>query len=130
MGHVSSVQVPPRARGHRVAPWLLGSALFVAGCAESAPLDAYELTGRVTVFNEGVDPEPVPNAAVSFVSDTLVITETEADASGRYRMVVLTDTPFGQVRATAEGFQAGETTVFFDVPQRRVDLALRRAPGG
>ena len=61
-----------------------------------------------------------------FSSDTLLVSETTTDSDGRYRMRVSTDHPFGQVRAERAGFITQETTVFFDAPQRRVDLQLRR----
>jgi hypothetical protein len=129
MGHRSTPRVPGsgRLRG-RLAPLLFGLAL--AGCSEGAPTDAFELSGVVTVLLEsGETGGPIPGAQVRFVSDTLIVSETETDDSGRYRMRVLTDHPFGQVVASAPGFRDEEATVYFDTGQRRVDLALRRVPG-
>jgi hypothetical protein len=130
MGHRLNPRVPSR-----VAPFLSGGALLGAvlgavvmtGCEGGAPTEAYELSGRVTVFNEGgsVD-EGVPNARVTFSSDTLIVSDTNTDDAGRYRMRVMTDHSFGEVRAEAAGFITGQETVYFDSPQRRIDLVLRR----
>jgi hypothetical protein len=102
--------------------------LFALGCEQGPPLDAFELSGRITELrDDGVGGEdPIPNAAVRFASDTRIVAETTADGSGRYRMRVASDHPFGQVRAEAEGYSSSEETVYFDSPQRRVDIALRR----
>ncbi len=116
--------------GHRLAPAVpLLLAIFSMACDGSAPMDTFELSGRVTVLLESPDGgSQIAGARVLFVSDTLLATETVTDADGRYRMRVVTDHPFGQVRAEAEGFLPSETTVLFDTPQRRVDIELRRAP--
>jgi hypothetical protein len=115
--------------GHRarsIVPALLAASVLSA-CAEAPPLDTYELSGEVTVLLETADDGgPIPNARVTFISDTLRVEETTTDANGRYRMRVSTDHRFGQVRAEADGFVPHEETVYFDTPQRRVDLALRR----
>jgi hypothetical protein len=121
--------------GHRSSPRVPYAALTVAlftllafGC-EGAPTDAFELSGVVTVLNEsGEDGGAIANARIIFISDTLLVAETQTDDSGRYRLRVMTDHPFGQVRAEADGFITGEDSVFFDTPQRRVDLQLRRLP--
>lgn len=115
--------------GHRArsrVPSSLVLALLFAGCVEGAPLDTYELSGRVTVLLESGQDVGVAGAHVTFVSDTLIVEDTTADGEGRYRMRVATDHPFGQVRAEAEGFVPHEETVLFDSDQRRVDIALRR----
>lgn len=94
---------------------------------QEVPLDTYELSGRVTALLDGSDEgEPIAGARVTFVSDTLITAEATTDATGLYRMRVSTDHPFGQVRAEASGFVTGEETVYFDSPQRRVDVGLRR----
>jgi hypothetical protein len=118
--------------GHRFArrvPALIG--LLLAGaCEGGAPTETYELSGRVTVLLESAEEGgPIPDATVRFTSDTLLVSETTTDGEGRYRMRVETDHPFGQVRAEAAGFLADEATVYFDTPQRRVDLQLRRSAG-
>lgn len=100
--------------------------LGLAGC-EGTTLDAFELTGRVSVFESSTD-APVPGARVIFTSDTLLVEETVADDDGRYRMRVLSDHPFGQVRAEAEGFRPAERTVYFDQQRRRIDLRMRSMP--
>ncbi|MFK7990735.1 MAG: carboxypeptidase-like regulatory domain-containing protein [Sandaracinaceae bacterium] len=101
----------------------------VSGCGQGAPTDAFELSGRVSVLLEsGEEGGPIEDARIQFVSDTLIVEETQTDGDGRYRMRVMTDIDFGQVRATAEGFRTREESVFFDSPTRRVDLPLRRAP--
>lgn len=81
-----------------------------------------ELSGRIT---DAVSRRPLGGATVRFTSDTLYTAQTRSDADGHYEMVVETDVPLGQVRAERAGYQPAEATVFFDTPQRRVDLALR-----
>lgn len=104
---------------------------FLGSCDGGAPTDTFELSGLVTVLLESAaDEGGIEGARVIFTSDTLLLVETTTDSSGHYRMRVMTDHPFGQVRAEAAGFIPQETTVFFDLPQRRVDLQLRRMPGG
>ncbi|HJL19269.1 MAG TPA: carboxypeptidase-like regulatory domain-containing protein [Sandaracinaceae bacterium LLY-WYZ-13_1] len=130
MGHRSASRVPRNVRWLvRVAPlWVF--VLLAGACDEGAPTETFELSGVVSVLLEsGETGGPIGGARVRFVSDTLIVSETETDDDGRYRMRVLTDFPFGQVIATADGFREEEATVFFDTPQRRVDLQLRRVPG-
>jgi hypothetical protein len=99
----------------------------LAGCDPGPPADSYELTGRIFALNEaGEEGEPIVGAVVIFQSDTLLVEETRSEGEGRYRMRVSTDHPFGQVRAEADGFFPNEETVYFDQPQRRVDIGLRR----
>ena len=122
MGHPARLRVPALA----VLALVLGSPAL-GSCVGESTLEAYELSGHVTSLLEGSDSgDAVPNARVTFVSDTLLVEETTADGAGRYRMRIVTDHPFGQVRAEAEGFLPHEETVYFDTPQRRVDVALRR----
>lgn len=124
---LSSIRV-----GHRFfasVPVLLLALL--ASCDGSAPTDTFELSGIITVLLESEDAGGgIAGARVSFTSDTLLVSEATADETGRYRMRLATDHPFGQVRAEADGFQTQDATVFFDMPQRRIDLQLRRLPGG
>jgi hypothetical protein len=108
------------------------AALAVLGatsCVEQeAPMDTFELSGRVTsLLDESGGGDGIPGAHVTFTSDTLLRAEATTDGDGRYRMRVSTDHPFGQVRAEAGGFQPNEATVYFDSPQRVVDVELRRA---
>ena len=102
------------------AVWALAGSL---GCGSDPTTSAYNLSGYVTELGSG---DPIRNATVTFTSDTLRRTETSTNGSGFYEMVVETDTPFGQVRAEAEGYDPGESTVYFDAPERRVDLELKR----
>ena len=101
----------------------------LASCEENPHLDTLELSGRVTVLRGGAGAgDPIAGATVSYISDTLIVSDTMTDDAGRYRMIILTDVPFGQVRASADGFIPAETTVLFDTPQRRIDLELRPMP--
>ena len=118
------------ARAARRAALGLAALGLLASCGQGAPTDAFELSGVVTVLLQtGDDGGPIAGAHVTFSSDTLIVSETDTDDEGRYRMRVMTDYDFGQVRVTAEGFRPSERTVFFDVPQRRVDVQMRRAVG-
>jgi hypothetical protein len=118
--------------GHRTrlrVPALLLPLVALASCGQQeAPMDTYELSGEVTILLDDLGGgEPVAGAHVTFTSDTRIVEDTTTDAHGRYRMRVTTDHAFGQVRAEAEGFSPNEATVYFDTPQRVVDIALRRA---
>lgn len=107
---------------------VLAAELALGGCEGGAPVEELELSGRVTVFNEGSPDggEPVEGATVVFTSDTLLSAETSTNGAGRYRLLVLSDTRFGEVRASAAGFRDATATVFFDRSPRRVDLAMPR----
>ncbi len=108
---------------------MLVSGLFLGSCAPVTVASTYELSGRITnLLESGETPSPIGGAMVRFTSDTGDVTETVATSDGRYAMQVLSDSRFGQVRAAADGYTPSERTVFFDVPQRRIDLALRRTP--
>jgi len=119
--------------GHRLAasvPVVLAM-LLVASCDSSPTTDTFELSGVVTVLLESGDGGgPIEGARVTFTSDTLLQESATTDSDGRYRMRVESDVSFGQVRAQADGFRPQERTVYFDTPRRRVDLQLRRMPGG
>jgi hypothetical protein len=120
MGHRARSRVPQRVVALAFA--------LALGCGEELALESYELSGSVTILDESGGGAPLPGARVTFTSDTLRVEETRADSEGRYRMRLETDHPFGQVRAEADGFFAREATVYFDSPQRRIDLSLRRRP--
>ncbi len=92
------------------------------GCGGNPTTDAYDVSGYVTELGSGV---PIRNATVTFTSDTLRRAETSTNRSGFYEMVVETDSSFGQIHAEAAGYDPAEETVFFDGPQRRVDLELK-----
>ncbi|MGF1465819.1 MAG: carboxypeptidase-like regulatory domain-containing protein [Sandaracinaceae bacterium] len=118
-----------RSRLHALAGAAVGLAALLGGCESSGITSRFELTGRVTVFNEGSPGagSPIAGATVTFESDTRLVAETTTNGSGRYRLDVDSDDDFGEVRAEAEGFRPATATVFFDRPSRRVDLALPRA---
>ncbi len=118
--------------GHRIRQCVPGVALLLAlalsGCAQEAPADTYELSGQVTaLLDANGGGEPIPGAHVTFTSDTLIVDDATTDGNGYYRMRVSTDHRFGEVRAEADGFQPGESTVYFDTPTRVVDIAMRGA---
>jgi hypothetical protein len=105
----------------RQALLVLFLVLGVSACSTTAT-DSFELSGYVT---EEFTEAPLSDARVTFVSDTLFAAETTTDASGQFRLIVVTDQPFGQVRAERDGYQPKEKTVYFDSPVRRIDLTLR-----
>lgn len=98
----------------------------MASCGDPSATESYELSGFVTRL--GSD-EGIRGATVRFTSNTLRVDETQTNGNGFYEMVVTTDSQFGQVRATAEGYQPNEETVFFDTTSRRVDISLRPEGG-
>ncbi len=116
-----------RAMRHRLTTRASSSVVLLAGfafasaCSETTT-ETYELSGYVT---EERTEAPLSNARVTFVSDTLFTSETTTDGSGQYRLIIVTDQPFGQVRAELDGYQPKEETVYFDTPTRRMDLILR-----
>ncbi|GAB4203375.1 MAG: hypothetical protein OHK0013_17450 [Sandaracinaceae bacterium] len=107
--------------------WLFVSGL-AAGCGRAGPPgDSYEIVGLVVeAAGDGTHGPPVGGATVRFQSDTGRTAETVSEGNGRYRIYVLSDTRFGQVTATADGYREARRTVYFDTPQRRLDLALSR----
>lgn len=115
----------PAGRAGTFALW----GLVLAACGADAPGALYELSGRVAgQHTEGAATTPIGDALVRFTSDTGHVSETRTDSEGRYAMQVFSDVAFGQVRAEAAGFAPSEATVYFDQPQRRIDLVLRRLP--
>jgi hypothetical protein len=105
-----------------------GSLAGSSGCQPAAVVSTYELSGIISErFESGMNLAPLANARVLFTSDTGLTFETMSGGDGRYRMQVVTDSRFGQVRAELEGFEPAETTVLFDTPSRRIDIDLRRA---
>jgi hypothetical protein len=110
----------------RTACTLLVPLLVTLGCDGSDPnAQVYELGGEVLDRTSG---QGIGGAEVTFVSDTLQESFATSGSDGAYRMVVRTDSPFGQVRAEREGYLPDERTVFFDTSPRRMDLRLRQAP--
>lgn len=114
--------------GHRLIA--LVPLLLLVSCEGAAPADTFELSGRVSELSGGFEASSIEGATVSFISDTLIVSEATTDGAGTYRMRVTTDHLFGQVRAAAPGYVTTERAVYFDTPQRRVDLELRAEPAG
>jgi hypothetical protein len=107
----------------------VASALVVASCGDTTPGAAYDLTGIVsTALTPDSARTPLGGATVRFTSDTGRVHEAISGEDGRYEMQVFTDTAFGQVRAESTGYEPAERSVYFDVPQRRIDLVLRATP--
>lgn len=100
----------------------LAFVILLCGCADSAPTEFFELAGYVLDIDTDA---PIEGARVTFRSDTRYTASGTSDDDGRYAISVETDTPFGQVRAEKDGYSPGEETVFFDSPERRVDLRMR-----
>lgn len=103
--------------------------LVQASCGRvEPPGETYEVLGFVV---EAVDSDrrgpPIAGATVSLSMDTGQRVEGTTDSSGRYRLRIVSDTRFGELRASASGFASARSTVFFDSASRRVDLALGRA---
>jgi hypothetical protein len=109
----------------------LGALLLTmsSGCGTDAPPgEAYEIIGFVVeATGTGDDGPPIAGAMIRFQSDTGRVAEALSESNGRYRLFVVSDTRFGQISATAAGYQEARETVFFDSPSRRVDLVLPRA---
>ena len=100
--------------------------VMLTSCATPTVGDTYALSGRVTqTLASGVSATPVPGALVRFTSDVGDVFETSAAGDGRYHLQVLTRVRFGQVRAMAGGFVPSERSVYFDTPERRIDIGLR-----
>ena len=96
--------------------------LLLLSCADAAPTRDLEVAGFVLEIDTR---EPIEGARVTFRSDTLYEVTTTSDEEGRYELFVVSDSKFGQVIAEKEGFSTAEQSVFFDQPQRRIDLEMR-----
>lgn len=102
---------------------------MLASCAPGTVGDTFSLSGRITqTLTSGVTVTPVAGATVRFTSDVGDVFTTTSGGDGRYRLEVLTRVRYGQVRATATGFVDSERTVYFDTPERRVDIGMRPTP--
>lgn len=99
-------------------------ALSGAACEESLT-ERYRVSGYVRDLATG---EGIGGVDVTFTSDTLRTGNTRTSGNGAYAITVRSDVPFGQVRATRDGYIPDERTVYFDASDRRVDLGLREAP--
>ena len=123
--HRASAFVPALVRG-----LLLGvlAQTLAGGCGtEAPPGEGYEIVGFVVEsVGTGDDGPPIAGAMVRFQSDTGRVAEGLSESDGRYRLFIVSDTRFGQISASAAGFQEARETVFFDSPSRRVDLVLPR----
>ena len=97
--------------------------ITLAACGDASLGERLDVTGTVTDAESG---RGIDGAAVTFVSDTGLRQETTTGGGGNYGLALFSDTPFGQLRVEAEGFQPRETTVFFDTPLRVVNVALRQ----
>lgn len=102
---------------------------MLASCVPGTVGDTYSLSGRITQSLEsGVTVTPVAGATVRFTSDVGDVVTATSGGDGRYRMQILTRVRFGQVRATAAGFVDSERSVYFDTPERRIDIGMRPTP--
>lgn len=109
-------------RAWLVAPFFV----LLASCAPGPVGDTYSLSGRITqTLESGVTVTPVSGATVRFTSDVGDVFTATSGGDGRYRMQVMTRVPFGQVHASASGFVDSERTVYFDTPERRIDIGMR-----
>lgn len=95
------------------------------GCANEPPTSEKELSG---VVRDRLSGARISGAVVSFTSDTLYRQTSRTDGDGHYEMIVETDTPLGQVRAEHAAYQPAEATVYFDAPERTIDLTLLPVP--
>ena len=111
-----------RGGARREAGWLLATVLTLSGCGDASLGERLSLRGTVRDAETG---RGIEGAAVIFTSDTGLRRETMTGGGGSYAIARVADTPFGQLRVEAEGFRPREATVFFDTPQRVVDLELR-----
>lgn len=99
---------------------------LLASCTTEPVGATYSLSGFVTqTLASGVTTTPIGGATVTFTSDVGERFTTTTGGDGRYRMQVLSRSVFGQVRAEASGFTPSERTVYFDTPERRIDIGLR-----
>lgn len=117
-------------RGPRVpvvGAWLALFGALTACGTDTPPGEGYEIVGFVVEsVGNGDEGPPIAGATVHFETDTGREVETTSESNGRYRLYILSDARFGQVRASAAGFVDARETVYFDTPQRRIDLALPR----
>ncbi len=108
---------------------MLVAGALLPSCVPGAVGDTYSLSGRITqTLESGVSATPVAGATVRFTSDVGDVFTTTSSGDGRYRMQVLSRSRFGQVRASAPGFVDAERSVYFDTPERRVDIGMRPTP--
>jgi len=110
-------------------PALLALASLLTSCVPGTVGDTFSLSGRVTqTLESGANVTPVAGATIRFTSDVGDVFTTTTGGDGRYRLQVLSRVRYGQVRGTAAGFVDSERTVYFDTPERRVDIGLRPTP--
>jgi len=98
------------------------SLLAFSACDDGGPpTQGFEVAGFVT---DGETGRGIGGATVVFRSDTLYEESTTTEGNGRYELAVDSDTPFGEIIASAEGYSTRQVTVFFDVSSRRIDVEL------
>ncbi len=97
-------------------------AIVLGSCADEPRTSEYDLAGYVTDVESG---RGLRDVQVRFVSETAYTESASTDRDGHYQMRVVTDSPFGQVRAERPGFTVEEKTVYFDTQSRRIDLELQ-----
>ncbi|MBX7192375.1 MAG: carboxypeptidase-like regulatory domain-containing protein [Sandaracinaceae bacterium] len=117
-----------RRLGVGLALALAALALAPAGCdTNSVPGESYEIVGFIVeAQGTGGAGPPIANAMVRFENDTGRHTEGVSESDGHFRLFIYSETRFGELSASAPGFQDARATVYFDTPSRRVDLALPR----
>jgi hypothetical protein len=121
-----------RARATTTARFVRGAAAAavvaiasIAGCGTEPDTQRYTIEGRVT---EALTERRLEGVLVTFTSDTLYTADARTGSQGRYTLQVESDVLFGQVRAERDGYTPTETTVYFDRPDRRIDLVMSPSP--
>lgn len=107
---------------------LVALAALAVSCGPKGPTgEGFELVGYVhEARGPGSDGQAIPNASVRLEMDTGRVAETTTASDGRYRVFIVSDTPFGEVSARAAGFHESRQSVYFDTPSHRIDLRLPR----
>jgi len=93
----------------------------VCACGASDEAADGTISGTVTDTTTG---RAIRGASVRFVSDTLDEQSAETNASGRYQLVVVSDTPQGHIEAQKSGYRSRTVSVYLDEPTLQVDIEL------